>query len=256
MAGDWPLILAYHHVARRVRSRYAVTERSLERSLGRMLRAGYVPLSLEEAISRGPFGAADAPERSFTLTFDDGLASFRRDALPLLRRLELVRAAAVFVPTAFVGLANSWPAGSGVRDRVWPWADPEERLMTWGEIEEASRLGVSVQSHGHGHLAMRDLTYEEARSDAEASLAALDAHGIAARYLALPFGWRSETCKRAIRDAGFDAALSVAKGGADRFEIRRIPVYGTDVAPLSRLKLSGRYFEAYDAAARLAGRGG
>jgi peptidoglycan/xylan/chitin deacetylase (PgdA/CDA1 family) len=254
MTLDWPLILSFHHVGVAGSSRYVVPVAALERQLGGMLERGFTPLSLEAALARGPFGSDDAEPGTFTLTFDDGLGSFTELALPVLLRLGLVDAVTLFVPTGYVGGANGWIDSPTTLQRLMPWSDVPERILTWDEIADVAAAGVSVQSHGHRHLAMQDLTYDAALADSLASKEALAAHGVIARYLALPYGWHSPDGERAVADAGFDAALSVKWGGRNRFEVRRIPVYGTDHAITRRLKLSGRYFQAFDTAARLAGK--
>lgn len=254
MTLDWPLILAFHHVDAAASSRYVISVEVLERRLGEMLERGFTPLTLRDALASGPFGSADAAPRSFTLTFDDGLGSFIELALPALRRLGLAGFATIFVPTAFVGGTNEWMEQPTALQRLMPWSDVPERILGWDEIAAAAAAGVSVQSHGHRHQAMQDLSYDDALADASASRTALAQHGLDARYFALPYGWHSPDCEHAIADAGFDAALSVKWGGRNRFEVRRIPMYGTDHAITRRLKLSGRYFDAFDVAARLAGK--
>jgi peptidoglycan/xylan/chitin deacetylase (PgdA/CDA1 family) len=254
MTLDWPLILAFHPVGSGAPSRYVVPVAALERQLGGMLERGFAPLSLETALASGPFGSADAAPGTFTLTFDDALGSFTELALPVLTRLGLAGVVTLFVPTGYVGGANEWIARPTPLQRLMPWSDVPERILTWDEIADVVAAGVSVQSHGHRHLAMQDITYDVALADSLASKEALAEHGIVGRYLALPYGWHSPDSERAISDAGFDAALSVKWGGRNRFEVRRIPVYGTDHAITRRLKLSGRYFQAFDAAARLAGK--
>ena len=254
MGLDWPLIFSYHHVGASTSSRYVVASQVLERGLTGMLERGFTPLSLTEALAVGPFGSSQAAPGSFTVTFDDGLASFTELALPILERLDLVRAVTLFVPTGYVGDANTWTEQPTPLQRLMPWSDVPERILGWDEIADVAAAGVSVQSHGNRHLAMQDLSYDEALADAVASKEALAAHGIDARYFALPYGWHSPACERAIAEAGFDAALSVKWGGRNRFEVRRVPIYGTDHAITRRLKLSGRYFQAFDIAARLAGK--
>ncbi|HEY3317548.1 MAG TPA: polysaccharide deacetylase family protein [Coriobacteriia bacterium] len=254
MNSDWPLILAYHGLHSKSSRRYALAAETFERQLTRMLDAGFRPLSLPDAVAAGPFGRADAGPKTFTLTFDDALVSFGEIAFPILRRLGLLGAATVFVPTAFVGGDNAWRSPPTPMQRLTSRAETQETLLGWDAIEDLAREGVAFGSHGHAHLPMQRLTYAEARADVEESLSLLAAHGIGARYLALPFGWHSEECERAIADAGLEAAFSVKWGGRDRFEIRRIPMYGTDSLPTVRLKMSGSYFGVFDTAARLAGK--
>lgn len=251
MSLDWPLVLAYHDIVKSGPTHYAVASEAFERRLGRMLADGFTPLSLDEALSMGAFGSRPARAKTFTLTFDDGLRSFGRLAFPALARLGLVGAATVFVPTAFVGGGNDWRGRA--RDTRAESAEPAA-LLDWDELDGLRRAGVSIQSHGHRHVPLHALSYDEALAEAATSRAELAGHGIDATVLALPYGWRSEACKEAIRDAGYEAALSVQWGGRDRFEIRRIPMYGTDGEAMMRLKLSGRFFAALDTGARLAGR--
>lgn len=254
MTNDWPLILAYHHIVTGRQSRYAMSVGAFERQLTRLLDDGFVPLTLEQAIESGPFGSADAKPKSFTITFDDGLVSLKTLALPVLRRLGLAQQTATFVPTAHVGADNAWRTKPTLLQRIMPWSEVEEGLLGWDEIGELAQAGVAVESHGHGHLAMNELSYDDALADVRESLRLLGEHGHAPRYFALPFGWHSPESERAIADAGLDAALSVKWGGLNRYEIRRIPIYGTDSALTTRLKFSGRYFDAFDTAARLAGK--
>jgi len=249
-----PLILVYHHVSARDSSRYVVTTAALERLLHRLLESGWQAIGLAEAAARGPFGDGSAPRRSFTVTFDDGMESFRQLAVPVLSRLGLLGETTAFVPTAYVGTSNLWRTEPTPSQRLRRRADPAAPLMTWDGLAEIAAAGVRVESHGHEHARMNELTYERALADARCSREALAEHGFAPAYFALPFGWRSEECKRAIRDAGFDAAFSVTGGGRDRYEIRRVSIHGTDDIFTLRLKTSGRYFEVFDAAKRVLGR--
>jgi peptidoglycan/xylan/chitin deacetylase (PgdA/CDA1 family) len=251
---DWPLILAYHHIDPSRSSRYVLAVDRFERQLSGMLEAGFTPLTLEAALASGPHGSADAAPKSFTITFDDGLVSFGELAAPVLERLGLVSATTIFVPTKWVGKDNAWREEPTLLQRIMPWGETAEGLLGWEAIGDLAERGFTFESHGHSHAAMNKLTYEESLTELETSRTLLAEHGISARYFAWPYGWHSEDAKRAARDAGFEAAVSVKWGGHDIYEVRRIPVYGTDHAITTRLKLSGRYFDAFDFAARLAGK--
>jgi len=248
----WPLILDYHDVDTESSNPYSVSPHALERHLAKLLARGFTPLSLAEAVESGPFGTGEAARRTFTITFDDGYASFKELAMPVLERLGLLAATTVFMPTALVGKeeprAPSDPPGGALH------AENVERYMSWEDLKRAVDCGVAIESHGHSHVAMNELSFEAAREDAERSYRELASHGLPARYLAVPFGLRTSETKQAIAEAGFDAAFSVFHGGRDRYEIRRVPIYGSDKPWMIRLKLSGRYFDVYDLLATLAGK--
>ena len=247
MSPEWPIILTFHHISDTERSRYVLPSAILDVQLRAMIADGFTPLSLSDAVATGPNGSGTATERTFHLTFDDGLASFKTHALPVLEKLGLLDAATVFVPTAHVGGSNEWIAHPTPLQRIVPWRDIAEPLMSWDDLAHIRDLGVAVESHGHRHLSMPDLTYEAAFDDVSTAKRILGEHGFDARFIALPFGWRSEPAKRAIRDAGYEAAFAVKRGGRDALEIRRVPVYGIDSAWMSRFKLSGGYFRWLDA---------
>lgn len=254
MTYDWPLIFTYHHLDRSVSSRYVLAVDRFERELTKMLDDGFVPLSLPVALAQGPHGGHNASPRTFTITFDDGLVSFGDLAAPVLEKLGLVDATTIFVPTKYIGMDNAWRETPTLLQRIVPWGETAEDLLSWERIADLAERGFAFESHGHGHLAMNKLTYEEALEDLTTSKSALAEHGISTRYFAWPFGWHSPEAKRAAADAGFEAGISVKWGGRDIYEVRRIPVYGTDSPFTRRLKLSGRYFDVFDAAARLAGK--
>jgi peptidoglycan/xylan/chitin deacetylase (PgdA/CDA1 family) len=254
MSLDWPLILAFHHVDPKRSSRYVLAVDRFERELHHMLDSGFRPLTLAEALASGPHGSADAEPQTFTITFDDGLVSFAELAVPVLERLGLVASTTIFVPTKWVGQDNGWREEPTLLQRLAPWGETAEGLLGWEAIGELAARGFTFESHGHGHVAMNKLSYEDALADLTTSRRLLGEHGITPRYFAWPYGWHSPDAKRAVADAGFEAALSVKWGGRDMLEVRRIPIYGTDHAATRRLKLSGRYFDAFDTAARLAGK--
>ncbi len=155
-----------------------------------------------------------------------------------------------------MGGTNEWRSEPTPLDRLRRRTDLSESLMSWDDLRAASAAGVTIGSHGDGHLAMQSLGYADAKAEAQRSRSALLEHGLEGRYFAFPFGWLDPDSKAAVRDAGFEAGFSVTHGGGDAFEIRRVPVYGTDWLPFDRLKTSGRFFAAYDAARRAAGKGG
>lgn len=92
------------------------------------------------------------PSRAVVLTFDDGFADFYSHAVPVLLRLNLP--AIVFLPTQYMGRANSWPGQPG-------WVE-EQPLMNWDQVRELSEKGIQFGAHSWSHA---DLTGASALSE-------------------------------------------------------------------------------------------
>ena len=80
------------------------------------------------------------------ITFDDGHLSNYTIAFPELQNQGL--SAEFYVNSAFIGRPN---------------------YMTWGQLVEMSRAGMSIQSHGHTHSYFPDLPDQEIHRELEVS---------------------------------------------------------------------------------------
>ena len=113
---------------------------------------GWQPTTFLEAIVNPP-----AP-RTLAITFDDGFASVKRHALPVLARLGAP--ASLFVPTAFPGRRRhlSWPG-------LESWPDgpsgTEFTLLSWDEIRDLADEGWEIGSHSHSHPRLPQLSDAE-----------------------------------------------------------------------------------------------
>jgi peptidoglycan/xylan/chitin deacetylase (PgdA/CDA1 family) len=166
-----------------------------------------------------------APERSLLVTFDDGYASLVREAVPVLEELGVP--GIVFVPTDYVGGTNEFD-----RDN-----EPEEPILSWEELRDLGRHGVSVQSHGVRHVAMSDLAPEAQRVELAASRDDLaDALGTTVDLFAFPYGddgADAAAMTSLLRTTGYRAAFgygggAVRLGEDDRFRLPRVAM-GPDV---------------------------
>lgn len=192
-----PLALAYHGVATHplrkdphglfTRPAALVRHVSLLRRWGyRLVRFG----ELAEAVQAGEGGGLAA------LTFDDGLADNLHHLVPVLRHVDAP--ATVFV-------VSSW---DGTPHPDAPWA----RTLTGSELRQLSSAGVEIGSHGHCHVDLTTLPFDEVRDgftrSREQLESLLDRPVSVAAY---PFGRATEDTARACREAGFAAACR-AKG--------------------------------------------
>lgn len=123
---------------------------------------------------------------AIVLTFDDGLASDYEEAFPIL--LENAAGAEFFVNTATIGHPG---------------------FLTWRQIDEMRRAGMSFQSHSHEHVALSTLPECELRRQLKDSKQILeDRLGKPANFLAAPYGVLNRRVVEAALEAGYQAVCS------------------------------------------------
>ncbi len=165
----------------------------LRAALEGLLEDGVRIVPLSELLREDPSGRARA-----ALTFDDGLRSVHRLALPVLRDLGLP--ALVYVVTDRVGGDNRWPGQDP--------AVPRFELMTWAELRELADCGISIGSHTRTHASLDRLPEPEIESELALSRRRIeDELGVPARHFAFPCGAYDE---RSLRHAArvYDTAVT------------------------------------------------
>jgi len=111
-------------------------------------------------------------------------------------------------------------------------AFPSERcLLSWGEVDDMGKQGISFGSHSATHRILTGLTQEEVRFELESSLATLRTrHVNAVAAIAYPNGDTNAVVAESTRLAGYRAAFTTKAGAegplpGDRFALRRIGVH-------------------------------
>jgi len=216
-----PVVLALHHTPRgRSFAPMAVGIPALRRIFAAMFRRGYRFVGLDAV---GPGGL---PERTATVTVDDGYASNVDHLRPFLRELAIPWS--VFVSVRTLGGTNRWDLG---------WVGQRERHLTRDEIRALAAEGVGVGSHGMEH---EDLTRAAPAALAEAlasSRAALtEISGRPVDAIAYPWGRVDARVASASRSAGYRVgfALDAAAGVPEALAAMVIPrtcVYSPDQLP-------------------------
>lgn len=82
------------------------------------------------------------------LTFDDGFASVRHAALPILQ--DAGAPATLFLTTGHVGKDNRW-AGQPASIPVFP-------MLAWGDVEALAAAGIAIEAHTVSHPRLRRLS--------------------------------------------------------------------------------------------------
>lgn len=222
-------ILAYHAVGACPRAddphRLWTPRHVFERQMQYLARARrVVPLAAVVADRVG------AGKPAVALTFDDGYRCVLEEAVPILERHGFP--ATVFVPSAHIGDRNRWDAPSACALHI----------MTDDELREVERRGVDVESHGHRHLDLSGVGFEEAQTDVALSLARLETvTGRRPRFVAYPFHTGSTEARRAVASLGLDAAFTIDLPHDGPFAWARVSVAPDDGPRLFALKTSGRW---------------
>lgn len=226
------VVLSYHAVSEAWPADLSIRPALLERQLSELLRRGFRPVTMHEAVREPPAG------RVLAVTFDDAYRSVLELAFPVLERLGIP--GTVFVPTDHAGTGRpmSWP---GI-DR-WLGGPHEHELvaMDWDELRLLDAAGWEVGSHtcSHPHLTRCDdaSLERELRDSRERCTQEL---GRPCRSLAYPYGDHDDRVVAATGRAGYTAACTVPTllRAGDPLRQPRIGLYNNESDLSFRVKLS------------------
>ena len=217
-----PKILLYHNLTARGRVTVVQARQRFGAQLDAIAAAGFAFASV------GDFLGGGLGSRHAVVTFDDGLRSFAEAAMPELDARGIP--VAIFVLSAFAARENA-----------------HRLFLGWDEIRALADDGVHVGCHGAYHVPLDQVSPGRMQAEISQSLAAFRRQGLEPTTFAYPFGRYDDGTKQRVREAGFHAAFTVMKGGADDFEIRRRLLTGAETGARLRLTLSDRFFETRDA---------
>lgn len=133
-------ILMYHALNKNeVDEYYTLTEQAFRRQMSLIRELGFHGTSLGNLLSSD----AREGERAVVISFDDGHASDRSIALPILHEFDYT--ATFFITTMRIGTASEW--------------------MDWADVEALKTAGMDIQAHGHTHKFLSGL--EETQQEEE-----------------------------------------------------------------------------------------
>ncbi|MGH6835318.1 MAG: polysaccharide deacetylase family protein [Candidatus Acidiferrales bacterium] len=206
------LVLIYHAIGD---GPWAIQNHCFEQQIGLLHgAAGILPLC--DLIARSaPIGVALA------LTFDDGYACLRDNALPVLANFGL---------TAAVCL-NIGEMGDRERRRSREECGyyPGEQFLTWRDVEDLVTAGWRIGSHGVGHVDLTVASAETRRNELSISKRTIEERtGAVCDVFAYTWGRNNGRLRDAVRCAGYRYALagdhSAVNHRCDRFAIPRMNV--------------------------------
>jgi peptidoglycan/xylan/chitin deacetylase (PgdA/CDA1 family) len=187
---------------------FSVSPSVFERQL-RYLRAKVDIISLAQLLEH--LAGKPLERDAVALTFDDGYADFRDEAMPILERFKA--SATVF---ALAGPVDRKELGNDA-----PLLAPAESAALACEL-------VTLGSHGLTHKKISRMPRAEMLHELKGSREALASAGRALEFFAYPKGSYNEEAKRLAKEAGYAAAFSAVATSVpkdvDRYAIPRIQI--------------------------------
>jgi peptidoglycan/xylan/chitin deacetylase (PgdA/CDA1 family) len=150
------------------------------------------------------------PPRTVAITFDDGYLNNYTSAYPVLKKYKLP--ATIFIITDKIG------------QKGW---------CGWRELKEMSDSGlITIGSHTKSHAWLPDQGDGKLKEELEASKAVLEKGlGRKVDFLCYPLGAHDERVKKAVKEAGYAAAVATNPGKSkpndDIYAIKRIKISRT-----------------------------
>jgi peptidoglycan/xylan/chitin deacetylase (PgdA/CDA1 family) len=219
-------VLGYHSIGDRQQAdsrRWSVSPGDFDEQMAMVRERGHTTLSVDEYVSlltqRSPL-----PRLPVLVTFDDGYEDLVSNALPILQRYDIT--ATAYVITSRIGAA---PMPDG------------ETFLDWDQLDHLQRHGVQIGSHSRTHRALDCLPRSELHEEILLSKRSLeDRLGTAVTSFAYPYGYHSDTVRRAVQLAGYASACAVKNALShsrdDVFAIARVLIErDTGVAGLAKL---------------------
>ena len=155
-AADIP-VLTYHDIAERHGAdEFAMPPMEFRRHMEYLRDQGYTPISLQQLISANN-GQEKLPDKPVLLTFDDGLVSYEKVAVPILQE---------FGYPSVLSIVTAWVDGRSkpdqYRGRLLSW-DDLRRIKTSPLVEiisHSDNLHQGIRSNPQGNLAPATVTRE------------------------------------------------------------------------------------------------
>ena len=198
-----------------------VSPQNFQKQMAFLKNHGYNVLSFEEFIA-GIKSGRDFPHNSVVITFDDAPVDNYDYAFPIMKQFPFPWI--IFLISDEVNKAG---------------------YLTWEQIHEMQREGVSFGSHSRRHPYLPELSRERQIDEIVGSKRILEEH-LKCRmdYFAFPNGGFSEDIKTIVKSAGYKAACTTNRGynrfNRDVYEIKRIRFSDDDTSYFVMwLKLSG-----------------
>ena len=220
-------VLAYHKIdlpTPDVKIRGAFTApQKFERQISYLKRKGFEFYTASEII-RFYLERDEFPPKAIAVTFDDGWKDNYTNAFPILKKYGAK--ATIFLVPAFIGKRTDAVTADG--------EGPREHLSE-NDILEMSRSGIDFASHSFSHKLFDRTPDEEIEFEVTESKKFIEnLTQKECSTFAYPAGFFTAFAKKAIKNAGYDAAFSTVYGSDDNsdvYALNRVEILRRDSFP-------------------------
>ena len=196
---------------------------------------GYATCTLAQALEHLQAGT-QVGKRHVVITFDDGYRDFYQHAAPLLNNYGF--SATVFLPTSYIGES--------------PISFKGKDCLTWAEIRELGKVGITFGSHTVTHPQLYGLPIPDIRKEVVRSKQTIEQNvGFSISSFSYPYAFPETDAtfkadlRQVLAEAGYANGVCTTVGRAcsssDRFFLNRLPVNSADDDALFQAKLNGGY---------------
>jgi peptidoglycan/xylan/chitin deacetylase (PgdA/CDA1 family) len=214
-------VLMYHKVNDLPGNTLTIPVSLFDEQMDQLRQLGYSVVDLQAVVDYYVDGRA-LPPRAVLITFDDGYRDNVDNAAPVLRTYGYP--AVLFVPIGYLDDRQPLPheerlAVQGLLNRT----------LDWGELAEAEKNGIRIESHGISHRPLANLEVDESAREITLSKLRLEER-LGRPVRAFSYVKGSEADYRAVhlslvRQAGYDLAFSAVSGAnsadTDPLQLRR-----------------------------------
>lgn len=253
------LILAYHNISPYEAEQdemfyYDVSLESFEKQMQFLYDRHINVITLDNFVV-SCINGENIPERSVVITFDDGYKNIYQIAYPILRKFNFP--ATIFLATGYIGTKRILP---GLEHHLKKIGNQNNGMnhwlhLSWEEIREMSRDGISLGSHTMTHPKMGALNKKQIEWEITESKRLIEKKtGIRVKHFSYPYSFLGgqlgdprvlETVKTILKAEGFEAACSTEIGTnlkkTDIFALKRVQIFNKDSLFHFKEKVMGAY---------------
>ena len=218
-------VLNYHHISEVNGNALILFPEQFEAQMKYLAEEGYTTITPTELLDSWENGTP-LPPKPIIITFDDGYKDNYTEAYPILKKYNLK--ATIFLVT---GVVSAYPS-----------------YLTWEDVNEMQSSGlINFESHTITHSKLNEITsLDDLWAELLGSREIIESHTKApVTFIAYPYGSVNERIAELTKAAGYRAAFLVDFGltspADNRYDLKRIPIFGSNTHTLMRFKFRLRF---------------